>query len=69
MHRCDCSGTTFGFPDISYTARMVEEAIQEIVNNEGTPSPDQEKQIEAGLQQMNETMNRLFKSPKKNTDS
>jgi len=48
---------------------MVEEAIQEMVDNEGTPSPDQEKQIEAGLQQMNETMNRLFKSPKKNTDS
>jgi len=69
MHRLNGSGTTFGFPDISHTASMVEEAIQEIVNNEGTPSPDQEKQIEAGLQQMNETMNRLFKSQEKNTDS
>lgn len=62
MHRLNGSGMTFGFPDVSHTASVVERVIQEVVNNGEMPSPGHGVEIEAGLQQMNETIARLFKS-------
>jgi diguanylate cyclase (GGDEF)-like protein len=69
MHRLNGSGMTFGFPDISHAASAVEEALQEIVNNEKTRWSDCERQIEAGLEQMHELVNRLFKSREEQADA
>ena len=69
MHRLNGSGMTFGFPDISHAASAVEEALQEIVNNEKTRWSAFERQIEAGLEQMDELVNRLFKSREEQADA